>query len=432
MRCRHVVWTGLLLAGCGRVGFDARTGSGSDMPDSSIDAADGFVTVITISRSGTGGKAAVRVWSSRRDGSVDDAQLTDASGMATLHVETGGAVSAAYDPSQEFVVATWNVHTILGVEPGDTLRFGGQPPTCDMTPRGSATINFAAAAGAISYRVATGCGPQYVPTSPFLWSLTAADPNPGDVVVTAYDATNTVVGSASASGVALPDGATASFVAGDWHAPISTMVGVSGVPSGLTTVLLLLTSRLATRDLVTSEALYSGLTPTGGTATVNAALPDVGTRVSIHVTATDLAGHTVHYIDAGAPGIVALPPLPPALASPTFDAASQRIDFVQTPGAVVGDRLEASVYLQNTAGEDVGWTVWAPATMTSIVLPVLPPSVTGYDPGLAQNQQPPHVQIVDYPDIIDWHAARSAPEWDSLSFYDGHACVATSWSGPTG
>ena len=428
MRCRHAIWTGILIAGCGRIGFDARVGSGAD---GGADAADGFVMVITSSRAGAGPKPGVRVWSSRVDGSVDDAQVTDATGTAQLHVQAGGGVSAAYDPSQEFAVATWNVHSILGVEPGDTLAFGGQPPGCNATPRGSAVITFPAATGAASYQVASGCGPQFASASPYTWSLTAADPDPGDVVVTAYDSSSAVVAAASASGVALPDGAMHAFVAGDWHAPVVMMVGVSGMPAGLTSASLSISSRLATRDLVTSQSYVGGITPAAGAAIVSAALPDVGTRVALQLTATDLVSRGVSYQDAGAPGVFALPPLPPGPSSPTFDAAGHTIGFAVSPGAVAGDRLEASLFLQTTAGEGMSWTVWAPPTATSLVLPVLPPSVTGYDPGLAQNQQPPNVEIVDFPDVIDWRAARSAPEWDSPWMDQGHTCVATYATGPT-
>jgi hypothetical protein len=149
MPARYVL---LVVGAAACSGPAGETPDGAERPDATADAGvDANVPttaqVVTLTRDGRLRPVeGLVVWSNRADGTVDDQVLTASDGSATIHVESGGSVTAVYGTRLE---------TVLDVEPGDVLQFGRQ--TFEFTPvTGSITVTWPTYPGADQYLLTNG------------------------------------------------------------------------------------------------------------------------------------------------------------------------------------------------------------------------------------------------------------------------------------
>lgn len=367
------------------------------------------------------------VWTNTATGELDDVQLTDAAGLAQLHLEPGGAVSAAYSPAQQ-VVASWEVHSILAAQPGDELVFGG-PPSCDASPRGAATVSFEVDPGASSYQIATACGPQVLTASPYQWSLAASDPNPADVTLLAIAAGGDLVASAFRPNTPLSDGAAVSFIAADWMQAISFGIGVSGVPADLPNGYIEAGFAVGASNTAAWNAFRSAAISNGVLA-ADIFGPPLTSQITtrFRALAPGFSSGLEFEPAAGPAAVHPLPTPPTRISSPQFDPELRSITWTTGTPGVVGDRVEAQLYLQTLAGEGLSWSVWAPPTSLQLTLPLVPTMIPDLDPATSSY---PSVLLIDYADQAGWDDSRSMPQWDSPSVGLGHPFIATIALPPT-
>lgn len=248
-----------VLAGCGEVVTfsDAAPGDG---PAVDGEVTTGTANVVTYTR--TGARALVGgidIVVTRADGSAGDTALTDASGAATVDVTAGDAVTAVYRTLDGAELVTF-----AGVEPGDTLTFGGYGQAPASTAVGSMRISFPARAGATEYALHTACGTFEDATGGTTISYThysdcASDTF--DILIVAYNAEG-VLGHGLLEDVAFVDSGVATLAA--WEAATSFTMTVTDLPSFVTDANFSVRSTIGGADAI--EITANGA-PAGGTLT---------------------------------------------------------------------------------------------------------------------------------------------------------------------
>jgi hypothetical protein len=410
-----------LLAGCGRIGFagdQPDAGPGTD-PDAALPT--DRVSVVTRSRGGPPGPApGVIVWTSHADGSLDELGETDEAGRAALRVDPGGgSVSAAY-PGTPYMV-----RTVIGVELGDLIRFGEDNRPCDQTPRGQATITWAAFPDAAGYRISSTCDGFTTSTATSrVWDLTAGIPDPMDVVVQAIGSSGQLIATATRIGVPLGDGATVAFTAADWLAPVPRDIGVTGLPAFAMTGELFIFFRTP-NDPTAGGGDYLFEPPTEGALIASVGAPSGADVITVFGSAlgspTEHAIGFQHWFDPASNGTIAALTMPSLASDLAYDETTHRVSWSEVPGPT--DRLLVTV----SYGTSYRWEVFLPGGATSVALPEPPAGVMSTIPGM-----PPAISVhaAVFAPRIAWPELRLRPEWGQLTLQDSvvSASIGTSFT----
>ncbi len=190
----------MVFAGCGSVNpgtIDAHGGDGKAGPDAPPQGTAVIVTKTEVSGITGAAQANVPVISIGADGTtVLSSVTTDANGHASVMVEAGGSVTAAYahvapDQGNDF-------QTFVGVKPDDTLNFGGNtivPTPAAMT---GYTMSWTAFPNATSYDVYFPCGSVGIGSTSFSttgYENTYCHQDQLDFLVLAYGSGGVPIGS---------------------------------------------------------------------------------------------------------------------------------------------------------------------------------------------------------------------------------------------
>ena len=411
----------VLATGCGRLGFDAVSSPSDGEPADALPAPT-TVTVETDQRgvAAAAPQAGVLVWTNLASGELDDVGLTDGSGRASLHLDPGGAVTAAYAPAVSAVrafaveVPTSHVRTVLAAQPGDTLVFGDVGPVCDFTPRGTVTVSWAPVGGAVTYAVQTACNGFSTATTIATWNLIASDPDPSDLVIYALDGSGVPIAAAAKLSVGFGDGDQIAIASVDWSVPPAVTAELTGLPAQFQA-----TANLTVQTPLGVVDAGGGLVAIGlGSGTVTVARPSAlaNPRLTLGVVGM-LAGVPAIQIQRVVPAgaTVAIEPagaaFPPVIAAPTWDTGSRTASWSLTNEGAA-DAYDVLVNRTDTTGNGLQWTVLAPfdAAVTSVQLPIAPAAAPVADPAQGTLIEVLGVQT-DH--ATGWADVRQRPEWTS-------------------
>ena len=392
----------VLLAGCGRVGFDGLVTTDDGTPDASVaDGGTGTVRVVVgyISTPSTPAPD-ILVWSNRPDGELQATALTTATGEAMLEVTSGGWISADLREDNGSIVSRY------GVQLDDTVYLGGKAaPPCQS--EGSATLEFPLRAGSNYYEVAGRCpGVGHFPGSdPTEVALgVPLIPDPFDLTILAYNGAD-LVGSIARPDLMLATGEQLGFTDTDWRSPIAADVGFMGIPAD---VVGLRSQFDFSTGSVRGNAGRATLDQKGSTdITAQVPVADVGAermRVRVDLERGPLEVSSVLVADAPI-GLTELPPLPPMprditlrdAGSITWTGSSGSVDLLQL--VTIRELFSAR---SSVAPPDPTWSVLAPPGTQEIVPPELPPGVELPSPVSAIL-----VLVADDSTIDGWDDARA-------------------------
>ena len=364
--CRTKRWSACaltaLLAACGddgpRVLPDAPwSGDAVDAPD---DVPAGGSVTVTVWDQGERDPAAV-ILLHTADGTIAQRVMTDANGVATGEVPTGGMITVA----QRGVFTT-----IVQAAGGDSIVVGGE-----VAPvRASATLTVPAApSGTTNHVVVAPCASGGSPTTTITLTVFAPCTQPTPVLAIARGGQVDqafLVGSATI----VEDGTT--DLAGTWESPAQFAWSVTNLPAPVTQVAASIGSRIGTR---TPYSPVSALPAPGGGAT-SATVPVApaygdGTQLRYFlIGATGSQGVTRAFATTSAP------------TSDTFDAAhllpwvesvssnAAGMTWTQSSGDAY-DGAIATFEFQYKTATFLTWRVIAPASARQVALPVLPPDL---------------------------------------------------------
>lgn len=344
-----------LLLGCGG-GSDPTHGDATPAPD---DPSAELVSV-RVSRDGVAEPNRRAVFLDSSSQVMADVQ-TDADGIASAPVPSGGSVSVVTDWA-----FTTDIRTFVGVEPGDQLVLD------EAFPRSSYDILIPRSTVAASYQVRSSCSGRNV----------SAIPPPGgvepftvttqgcvgtiDIVVTTFDDNNHVTGALHHSGAVVAANGTVDLTADNYAAVEQAEYHVDGVGASST----LAVTRVKNRAIAEATS-----TVVGGVAQF--ALPAVSgaTQASVVVPDTTPA---VCYFDWGPPSLMQTIDVTtrslPELTNPRFDAGVARWDTSSDAEAsfavaLLAVRSSNSLWL---------WSVLGPHEQRQLSLPTLPAGVAPF------------------------------------------------------
>jgi len=363
----------VIVAGCGRLGFDPGS-PGDGGGDAALGRAG--ITVNGHLDNGTGPLADAEVWSTSGD-TIVDVQHTGADGHATLAVVSGGSVSV-------FDAANMWMTTFLEVEPGDELSSGWTYSDCIAGTAATASVDLSwmppGAAVFDTIQANDGCRTASVASGTSMMSLEldSRAHEPFDVALLAIDSSAGVVASAVKPGVAWHDGLSYSFATADWKAASPATIGFDGLPEG-TDGEIVASFRTAGANVSNLGTLEVSSMPVTGSllATGNVSV-DASRLTMVGVLGMDplpSAGRFQLFarVDVPLGTFTVGPPAPvPTLAS--WDPVTRRLQW-SFDATGPADSFDALLGFYDTQGIALVWTVRTSGDRTELVLPPVPPDL---------------------------------------------------------
>ncbi|MDX2093981.1 MAG: Ig-like domain-containing protein [Kofleriaceae bacterium] len=347
-----------------------------------IDAPPTSGTVTVTIRDNGAAVEGVNVYFQNPDGSLAAKVATNASGVASATMMTGGWVTAvdARAPSLpsfggrpiDHELKTW-----AGVEPGDQLLIedgGGSVSSITATVTLPTNNNLSYA------ELHTTCGEDVVipgqSDSITLWDCNGA----ADIIVIGFDDESLPIGYFYKANVTVADAGTLDFAAETYAALPDATFSFSNFPaefSGLELENQIVTPHGNIYEVGDSTALASG----AASVMVERPLPTPSKSILTSFLATGSSTHALfswqataatHAFDAT--GKI----LPSFSSTPTYDAATRRVSWEST-GTIMPDMAMYEMYVGRDGG---GWTweILAPYTGTSVTMPDLPTEIAEYLP----------------------------------------------------
>jgi hypothetical protein len=412
-------------AACGKTTAlsDAPTGD-SKQADSGtgIDAAPAPVTVITKSRSSSTSPQGtlvpgVSVYAVQPSGGAGPTGQTDSNGKVVLDgVDTGASITAVYALS----ATSYQLVTVVGVKPGDTITLGEQYGTAlPGGNTGNLTVTFPTFPNASSYAVYSPCNSLGGAGSPLTLAegCTVATVN---LLLVAVDATGNAIAGGVIKNVNYTDGQTAALTAWTAVPTGGFQVSISGLISDVSQASLFASMEL---DGTTSYGRSAFISPlTAGAATSGVPVPIGGDRTYAYATlyrGTTGFGTQETYTSVGPTATSATFPAPglPWLGARQLDAAGQSVQWLQSGGTgydagfanIQWIRTDATTGAQTNYNWNVlvppGQTQfsWAGTTTIAALAPYLPATTDTF--------QQFHVKVIDLANATDYDQVRADPEW---------------------
>lgn len=294
---------------------------------------------------------------------------TDATGVAAITVVPHSRVWV--DVRQPRA----HLYLIEDVSPLDVIAVGGRPVTGTPSVAGTLEVEFTPLPGPYVFRGTNviSCGDPGVETSPghitYTWSAGCAAPA-REVEITAYDTTGAAAGFLRIPGVspAITGSLDATGIAWDLSGrPYrANYAGLDGVDFVATRVF----SNASWQYLRVDAALTGGA---GSVIKVDATLPDP----AVAMTELDHGNRTKQFGDDPVVPVqvpdLAIDPasLLPFISSPTYSPSTHTVAWEQTTTGIA-PQLVTTTFVDH----DQLWTVYAPVTGNSIVIPDVPDELT--------------------------------------------------------
>jgi hypothetical protein len=306
------------------------------------------------------------------DGTQLGTEVTDADGKASHVIPRDATVTLVR-------VGTYDVYAVtrIGVQPGETLRFGTtwQPlPTI-----ATMTVSWPSAGTGYRYDVKTPCGgsaSNYInATSTTITIDERCAGKTFDVYVARISTFNyDVHGYLMATAQTANDGGSIT-VTGTWSDNTQPLEGTYAVPTG-TRISGLLSATYDTRDYDGDDVSMSGYTTSPTASLSYRLLPAPGSQL-LHEVELERMGQVQKQIVgrrfpyATQVGFDITSSLTTWIASASFDKASRTLTW-STETTQAADVVRANFAYNRSATQDVRWLVIAPGDVTSVVLPALP------------------------------------------------------------
>lgn len=387
----------LMVAACGDDGVNHLADAPPVQDDAApnIDAPNPTTVRLTITDNGLP-VADIKVYFQNADSSLVSATQTDASGVASAMMEPGGFVTAV-DP---YVLdGGHDLRTYAGVKPGDDLKL-----TRIRSTRGEVTVNAivppapdnatfytlyssCAAFDGQTYDAGGGGGGSGSGGGPGgAISITACDA--ADLLLEARDANFNPIYTKSKTDVALTEGATVDFTAGDYIATVPRTYELINMP--VQASFANITARTATaRGPVFHRQFFTEVMGGAGMATMPIPASDPAQLgiTETHFGSFSLGAQTV--VDWGPSATTkytldgATLFLPTYDSPPTYDIATRTFSWSSAGGTQVPD---VSLVYANFSREDQNgflgwnWTIAAPYGTPAVVLPALPTGAMQFNP----------------------------------------------------
>lgn len=384
-------------------------------PDAGIDAiATGTANVtakIRCCAAPAGGpQEGVRVVVVHRDHTVGATAVTDASGKASVAVQTGDAVTAVYP--EDTVSNTTKIATFVGVKPGDNLTFGDAfdyaAPMLG-TP-GQLNVSWPAMAGAGYYYVFTPCGQFYGDGASLGATVNLYDycqTPTAPMVFVAYDSAGVILASSY-----LPDApfAPGTLPAITWT-PITApnyALSVSGLDAAISQLSFTAMVQYPSQLLVGAQA---NPLITAGSATANLTAPASGLRnyETMDLRRSGTQGRQ-HYAKSNAATAAFTAPLPWINGIAVSPGDGQAV-WLQTAGAYDAATLHFNWNRYDGKVTHFSeWSVILPPGLTALDLGTPPAELAPYLPTAVDNLGTSLV-LVDLAAAANYDAIRALPEW---------------------
>ena len=408
----RLLWFGMAgaLAACaGDVGSGGDGGVDGPPP---IDAdPHGAIDVSVVSLTGDG-MPEVGATVIVKDSEKEQTATTSAAGTASATVLPGATVTVA-----RRIEGNTFLTTVIGAEPGDQLHFGQRGPV-NAPVLGKMTFTFPLQPGASRYELSNGCKRGTgSPTGAELEFAPGCGAGPHDVLITAFDTSQVLLGWLTALDVAfVADGSqrvTDSFTPARRFTASYTGVGAP--------IARFQTSRRTLHEGRTYMSVFKDAVPTDGTATNAMPYADFGERMNIETffftSATALAPRQLITHRAGSSDTYAMDAsteLLPWLSNVQYDVATRTATWARDSSASGADAVVVRFRHRRSGNLVHEWWLIAPPDVNTVTLPALPADLEVAYPAEAAGLTL-EVKLVDLGHREGFKAFRQGGEPDILN-----------------
>ena len=378
----------VVVGACGDDGNFVPPADAPQFPDSPPDTPTSGAVTLTVTVGATP-QANVKVYFQNADSSVVSATTTDANGVASAVMGTGGFVTAINPFPNLTANSTNELKTFAGVKPGDQLVLHIPPPTSTVV---NVTVTLAADPNNNNtfYSLFAPCNQGSIDVS---GAGSGAPPGGSfglagcgtttDFTIVGRDVNFNPVSSFTAKDITLVDGGTIDLTAGAYAATETVTFDYSNVPANFGSVNV--TSLQATTHGPQFDVSGGAILTGGAGLTIGQQRPVIAGAQQI--TSSNFGSNTFNTVlewgasDATYQLDMANVVLHQYTLNPTLDVPSHAIVWTNDNAGQQPDLTHVFVSFQDTTTLDLrNWEIVAPHISSSVTLPLLPTADAALNP----------------------------------------------------